>query len=261
MFENLKGKTKEYKLLLAIFFVIVVCLFLVLIISGVVGIFSKIKESRYIGANAPYGKSISVQGQGKVYAKPDIAIINMSVVTEGRNIKDVQDKNTKKMNAVIDFLKGFGIEDKDIKTINYNIYPRYNYENRIIPEIIGYEITQTLEVKARNLEKVGDILDKSVGAGINQVSSLRFWIDKDEDLKEQARKLAIEDAKEKAKKLASNLGIRLVKLAGFSEDTGYYPVPMYKEATGMGGGGNTTPDVQTGENEIIINVSLIYEID
>jgi len=261
MFENLKGKTKEYKFLLAIFFVIVVCLFLVLIVSGIAGFVNKIKESHYIGANTPYAQTISVQGQGKVYAKPDIAIIDMSVVTEGKNIKDVQDKNTKKMNAVIDFLKGFGIEDKDIKTINYNIYPRYNYENRIIPEIIGYEISQTLELKVRNLEKVGDILDKSVGIGINQVSSLRFWIDKDEDLKEQARKLAIDDAKEKAKKLASNLGIKLVKLVGFSEDTGYYPAPMYKEAAGMGGGGNTTPDIQTGENEIIINVSLIYEID
>jgi uncharacterized protein YggE len=186
----------------------------------------------------------------------------MSVVTEGRNIKDVQDKNTKKMNAVIDFLKGFGIEDKDIKTINYNIYPRYNYENRIIPEIIGYEISQTLEVKVRNLEKVGDILDKSVGVGINQVSSLRFWIDKDEDLKEQARKLAIDDAKEKAKNLASNLGVKLVNLVGFTEDNGYYPVPTYtKEAGGVGGGEVAAPDVQTGENEIIINVSLIYEID
>ena len=164
------------------------------------------------------------------------------------------------MNKVIDFLKGFGIEDKDIKTINYNIYPRYNYENRVIPQIIGYEITQTLEVKVRNLEKVGDILDKSVGAGINQVSSLRFWIDKDEDLKADARKLAIEDAKKKAGTLASNLGIKLVKLTGFTEDTGYYPVPMYKEAVGMGGGGEA-PNIQIGENEIIVNVSLIYEID
>jgi len=252
---------KQHKTIFSILGIIVVCLFLVLIVSGIVGIISKIKESHYIGANTPYAQTISVQGQGKVYAKPDIAIIDMSVVTEGRNIKDVQDKNTKKMNTVIDFLKGFGIEDKDIKTINYNIYPRYNYENRIIPEIIGYEISQTLELKVRNLEKVGDILDKSVGAGINQVSSLRFWIDKDEDLKEQARKLAIEDAKQKAKKLASNLEIKLVKLVGFSEDSGvYYPVSAYKEAAGMGGGG-TTPDIQTGENKIIINVSLIYEID
>lgn len=256
MFENFKAKTKEYKIFLIIFSGIIICLFVVLIVSGIFGIINKIK----FGDERVYRDTISIQGQGKVYTKPDIAIVDLSVVTEGRNIKDVQDRNTKKMNGVIEFLKGFEIEDKDIKTINYNIYPRYNYENRAIPQIIGYEITQTLEVKIRNLEKIGEILDKSVGAGINQVSSLRFWVDKDEDLKAEARKLAIEDAKKKAEILASNLGIKLVKIAGFSEDTGYYPIPIYKEAIGMGGGG-TVPDIQTGENEIIVNVNLIYEID
>jgi len=262
MFESFKTKTKEYKLFFAIFALVVFCLFLVLIISGIVGIINKIKEGHYIGANAPYAKTISVQGQGKVYAKPDIAIVDLSVVTDGTNLKTVQDKNSAKMNKVTEFLKGFGIEEKDIKTINYQIYPRYNYENRVIPQIIGYEITQALEVKIRALDKIGDILDKSVSAGINQVSSLRFWVDKDEDLKEQARKLAIDDAKKKADKLASNLGIKLVKLTGFTEETGYYPVPIYaKEAGGVGGGGETTPNIQTGENEITINVILIYEID
>ena len=256
MFENFKTKTKEYKILFSIFALIVSCLFLVLIVSGIFGIINKIK----FGDERVYRDTISVQGQGKVYAKPDIAIVNLSVVTEGRGIKDVQDRNTQKMNKVIDFLKGFEVEDKDIKTINYNIYPRYNYENRVVPQIIGYEITQTLEVKVRNLEKIGEILDKSVNAGINQVSSLRFWVDKDDDLKEEARKLAIEDAKKKAGTLASNLGIKLVKLIGFTEDTGYYPVPIYKEAMGMGGGGET-PNIQIGENEITVNVGLIYEID
>ncbi|MFZ5559403.1 MAG: SIMPL domain-containing protein [Patescibacteria group bacterium] len=254
MFENFKEKTKEYKILFLLFIAIVSCLFIVLIVSGIFGIINKIK----FGDERVYRDTISIQGQGKVYAKPDIAIINLSVITEGKYIKDVQDRNTRKMNGVIDFLKSFGIEEKDIKTINYNIYPKYVYQEGVVPWISGYEINQTLEVKIRNLEKIGEILEKSVSAGINQVSSLRFWVDKDEDLKEQARKLAIEDAKKKADKLASNLGIKLVKLTGFTEDTGYYPVPLYRE--GIGGGGET-PTIETGENEIIVNVSLIYEID
>ncbi|PJE57696.1 MAG: hypothetical protein COU82_00560 [Candidatus Portnoybacteria bacterium CG10_big_fil_rev_8_21_14_0_10_38_18] len=231
----------------------------ILVIHNTVDIISKLRAYHYIGLDAAYKNSISVQGEGKVYAKPDIAIVNLSVVTEGTNLKDVQDKNSRKMNGVVDFLKGFGIEEKDIKTINYQIYPRYNYENRAVPTIIGYEINQTLEVKIRNLEKIGEILDKSVSAGINQVSSLRFWVDKDDELKEGARKLAIEDAKKKAETLADNLGIKLVKIIGFTEDTGYYPMPTYKEAAGMGGG--EMPNIQTGENEITVNVSIIYEID
>lgn len=260
MLEIFKEKLKEYKFVLSVFVVIVSCLFLVLIVSGIAGIINKIKESHYIGADVAYKNTISVTGEGKIYTKPDIAFVNLSVVTEGKNIGDVQDKNTKKMNKVISFLKNFGIAEKDIKTTNYQIYPRYNYENRTIPQIIGYEITQTLEVKIRDLTKVGEILENSVDAGINQVSSLRFGVDKDEEVKAEARKLAIEDAKKKAEKLASQLGIKLVKISGFTEDTGYYPVPMYKEAMGIGGGGEA-PNIQVGENEIIVNVILIYEID
>ena len=254
MFENF---TKQYRLFFGILGGVIICLFLVLIISNIFGIINKIK----FGDERVYRDTISIQGQGKVYAKPDIAIVNLSVVTEGRNIKDVQDRNSKKMNGVIDFLKGFEVEDKDIKTINYQIYPRYNYENRVVPQIISYEITQTLEVKVRNLEKVGEVLEKSVSAGINQVSSLRFWIDKDEEIKEEARKLAIEDGKKNADKLASELGIKLLKLSGYSDDSSYYPMPLYKGEFGGVGGGGEVPDIQTGENEIIVNVNLIYEID
>lgn len=247
---------KPHRIVFSIFAILIALVLLIMIVSGVMVVINGIRGR----GGDDYKNTISVQGQGKVYAKPDIAIVDLSVVTEGKNIKDVQDRNTKKMNGVIDFLKDFGIEDKDIKTINYQIYPRYNYENRVIPEIIGYEITQTLEIKIRNLEKIGEILDKSVGAGINQVSSLRFWIDKDDELKEEARKIAIDDAKKKAKNLASELGIKLIKLTGYNDDSSYYPVPVYREELGIGGGG-PAPEIQTGENEIVVNVSLIYEID
>ena len=254
MFNNCK--TKECKILLLVFVGIISCLFLVLIISGVVGIIDKINTVSNIDETQP----LMVRGQGKVYAKPDIAIIDLSVLTEGKNIKEVQNENSKKMNKVINFLKDFGAEDKDIKTINYQIYPRYNYEERKIPQIIGYEITQTLEIKIRNLEKIGELLDESVDAGINQVSSLRFWIDNDDKLKEEARNLAIKDAREKANILASQLGVKLVKMVGFNEEGvfDYYPYPA--KEMGIGGGGET-PQIQVGENEIIVNVTLTYRVD
>ena len=90
---------------------------------------------------------------------------------------------------------------------------------------------------------------------------MHFWVDKDDDLKDQARKLAIEDAKTKAEKLAAQLGVKLVKITGFSENTSGYPVPMYEyKGYGIGGGGET-PQIQTGENEILVNVILTYEIN
>jgi uncharacterized protein YggE len=203
--------------------------------------------------------TIAFTGQGKIYTKPDIAFIDFSVVTQGEEIGRIQDANTKKMNKVIEFLKSFGIEEKDIKTTNYNLYPQYVYENSKIPQIMGYQITQTLNVKVRQMDKIGEILEKVVNMGINQVNALYFGVENDEELKEQARKLAIDDAKKKAEKLSQELGIKLGKLSNFSENVAGYPT--YREYYGYGvGGGGGAPDIQTGENEIIVNVTLTYQV-
>ncbi len=249
---------KEYKNLFLGLAIIIAVLFLVLIVSGVVGIFNKIKEGYYIGADVAYKNTISVKGEGKVYTKPDIALINLSVVTEDKEVKDVQEENSKKMNGVIDYLKGFDIAEKDIKTIRYQISPRYSYEQGRIPKIIGYEINQTLEVKVRQTDKIGEILEQSVDAGINQVNSLNFEVDDEEPFREEARKLAIEDAKEKAKKLASQLGVKLIKISGYDEGNNF-DYSIYREL-GLGGGAEA-PQIEVGENEIIVNVILIYEIN
>lgn len=258
MFENFKTKIKEHKIFLLIFITLISCLFLVLIVSEVVGIVNKIRQGHYIGADVAYKNTISVRGEGKVYTKPDVAIVDLSVVSEGKSVNIVQENNTKKVNGIIDFLKDFGIAEKDIKTKNYRIHPRYSYEKGMVPQIAGYEITQTLEVKIRDMDKIGEILEGSVGAGANQVSSLGFQVDNDEEFKAQARKLAIEEAKEKAKKLASQLGVKLIKISGFDEGTDF-DYPVLKEL-GLGGGAEA-PQIEIGENEIVVNVILIYEID
>lgn len=260
-FKNISNIYKTYKsLVLTIIILIVILLPITLVINNIMDIASKMKIYSYIGADVAYKNTISVGGEGRVYTKPDVAILDMSVVTEGRNIKNVQDENSEKMNKVISFLKGFNVEEKDIKTKNYRLYPRYNYEDRRVPQIIGYEITQTLEVKVRDMEKIGEILEQSISAGVNQVGSLRFSIDKDEELREEAREMAIKEAKQKAKKLAADLGVKLLKISGFNEGTSFdYPVPMYKEV-GMGGTGDAL-QIQVGENEIVVNVTLVYEIN
>ena len=250
-------RIKQHRIAFSILAILVGLVLLIMIVSGVMMFLGKGKTG--YGDKNP--NTIAFTGEGKVYTKPDIAIVNLSVVTEGKYIKDVQDRNTGKMNGVIDFLRGFGIEEKDIKTTNYNIYPKYVYQEGVAPWISGYEISQAIEVKIRNLEKVGEILEKSVGVGINQVNSLRFWVDKDDDLKAEAQKLAIEDAKKKARETAARLGIKLGKLIGFYENSNQpYPIYNAKEGYGIGGGGET-PNIQVGENEIYISVSLTYKIE
>ncbi len=255
---NIYKRYKAY--VLGIVVLVVILLPAALLISHVVEIASKLKAYQYIGAGLQYNNTISVNGEGKVYTKPDIALVDISVVSEGVRVVDVQKRNTEKTNQVIKFLKDSGIDEKDIKTTMYNLYPQYSYEDRITPAIVGYTITQTLEVKIRNLDKVGEILEGAAKNGVNQIGSLYFKVDKDKELTEQARELAIKDAKEKAKKLASQLGVRLTKISNYSESNGISPIYRgldFKE--GMGGGG--TPQIQTGESEIIVSATLIYEIN
>jgi len=204
--------------------------------------------------------TVSFSGEGKVVSMADVAIVNLSIVTEAATSKSAQDNNSKKSKSVVDFLKKQKIDDKDIKTLSYNIYPQYSYPERENPKISGYQVNQTMEVKIRILEEVSGILDGIVSAGVNQVNSLSFEIDDPEALKADARKKAIEDAKNKAKELEDELGIDLGKIVNFSENTGGYPVPIFYEskADGMGGGGG--PSIPIGENEIAVSVMLTYQI-
>ena len=220
------------------------------------------REGHYIGQANQYKNTISVSGEGKVLAKPDIGQVNLSVISDSKTVAVAQKDNTEKMNKITSAMKEAGIKEEDLKTASYSIYPQYQYTSGR-SDIIGYEVSQTLTVKIRDLEKVGDLLGKAAAAGANQVGSLTFTFDDSEKLKSEARQEAIDSAKQKAKDLASSLGVSLGKVVSFSESASdsSVPVPMYsaKEASGMGGGGAAS-DIQTGQNEINAYVNIAYEI-
>jgi hypothetical protein len=206
---------------------------------------------------------VSFNGEGKVSAKPDVAVAYLSIVTEAVTSKAAQDANTTKSNNLITFLKNQKVADKDIKTTGYNIYPQYNYPRSGAPTIKGYQVNQTVEVKIRDLENASKILDGVVTAGVNQINQLSFEIDEPEKLKDQARQKAIDDAKSKADALKNQLGIKLGRIINFTEGTYGYPMPYaVKDLSvgGIGGGGETTPSVPSGENEITVNVTITYQI-
>ena len=129
--------------------------------------------------------------------------------------------------------------------------------------LVGYEVQQALQVKIREMEKIGDIIQGATDNGANEVGDLQFTIDKEDDLKGQARKEAIEKAKDKAKELASQLGVNLIRITNFSESgvfpRFYAPSATEEKAVGMDFGGGA-PQVETGENKIEVTVTITYEI-
>ena len=251
---------------------LILSVFLVaLIVFTAVEIVNKIKEGKYIGQTLESIKTITVSGTGDIFAKPDLAIVDFSVVMEATTVAKAMEDNTQKMNAIIDFMKQQGIEDKDLKTINFYISPRYEWYTKEMcvpacPEgkrvLVGYEVSQSLQVKIRDMAKIGDIIQGGTDKGANQVGDLQFTIDKEDELKKQAREKAIAEAKTKAGELALQLGVKLTRIVNFNE-SGIYPYYDYamKEAVPSGLGGATTPQIETGQNKIEVTVNITYQID
>lgn len=256
---------EEKKKLIVIISSVLSLLLLVLAISTVVDIFNKVKQNKYIGQDAEFKNTIVISGTGEISAVPDLAIINLTVTNEAKTVEEAIAENTEKMNKVIEEMKALSIEEKDLKTASFNIYPRYEYPRDSFGYstgkrvLVGYEITQVLEVKIRNMEEIGSAIEKGTNAGANDVSNLRFTIDNQEELKKQAREKAISDAKSKAVDLASQLGVKLGRITGFSENY-YLPYSQTRDfemAEGLGGG---TPNIETGESEISVSIIITYEI-
>lgn len=219
---------------------------------------------------------ITVSGQGEIAAKPDIAMISYSVIEDGKTPAEAQTKATEKWNKAIEYLKSVGVAEKDIKTTGYFLNPKYDYTqaDRICspgfcppagnPVLVGYTITQTAEVKVRDLAKAGDILSGIGGLGVQNVNGLNFTFDDPEKMMAEARQKAIADAKGKAQVLANDLGVRLVRISSFQEGGNspmYYAREMAtNQAKGAMDAVAPAPALPTGENKLFSNVTITYEI-
>lgn len=257
--EQIKQNTWKYVPALTI----ILSLFLVVqIVNGL----------KNAGTGVPAQDVITVSGQGEVFATPDLATFTFSVTEVGNNVKDAQTKTTEKIDKAIAAVKKLGVDEKDIKTTDYNAYPKYEY-NQIEcikypcpvgkQQLVGYEVSQTILVKVRKVDDAGKLLDAVASASITNVSGLTFTIDDESALQREARKKAIDDAKTKAQQLAKDLGVSLSRIVSFSENNGS-PMPMYYRADAIAMGGameaKSVPSVPTGQNKISSDVSITYEI-
>lgn len=226
---------------------------------------NSLKTYNYIGKSPEFKNIITVNGSGKVTAKSDIAVINAGVLTEKNTVAEAQKENTAKMNAIVSALKDeFKIADSDIKTSQYSISPRYDWSDGS-QRIIGYSVNQSVEIKVRDFDKIGNILSRSAELGTNSLNGPNFTIDDPETFKAEARAKAIAQAKEKAKILADQVGINLGSIVNFSENFSGSPDPVFYKndvAFGLGAGGSelSAPSIEAGSEEVAVNISISYEI-
>lgn len=205
---------------------------------------------------------ISVSAEGKVSTPPDIATVSFGVTT-GRqpSAKAATDTIQRNMTKILAAVKALDIDEKDITTESFYLSPEYDYTTSgQIPR--GYQASQTLRVKVRDLDKVGDVLTAATNAGANQAGGITFSVDNPDAMKAQAREIAIGKAKAKAEVLAKNLGMSLGRMTAFSEDGAYNPpMPIMGRANyDAGVAEQKSLDIPAGEQEIVTNVTISYEL-
>jgi uncharacterized protein YggE len=203
---------------------------------------------------------ISISGEGILTAKPDRASISSAVVTEGKTAREALDANTAAMTSVLASYRDAGLEERDIATSGFTIQPRYaDRKNNETPRITGYEVRNSVTVRVRDLDKLGDILDKAVTSGANQFNGLSFEISDADRKLDDARKAAFADAKRKAELYAAQAGARLGRVLDMSESGGSRPMPVMMRAD-FAKAAAPVP-IAPGESEVQVNVNVTFELE
>lgn len=222
---------------------------------------NNIQKFYYIGKADKQERMITVQGQGKVTVTPDIAVITMGMVSNKETVSEAQKTNSEVMNKLLGRLKELGVNSKDIQTKNYNIYQQFDYtdaEGRV-PK--GYEVSQDVAIKIRDLTKVSQVVALAGEVGANVVSGLNFTIDDPEVYKNKAREMAIKNVGEKQMQLARFLDVRFIDIVSYNEYSPDNQYPMYeaKVMSGMGGG-VPSPNVEAGSQDVVLNVDVTFSV-
>jgi uncharacterized protein YggE len=203
--------------------------------------------------------SITVVGQGEVQAKADLAQVSVGVVTEAKTASEALAQNNAAMRRLLDALRARGVEPRDVQTTSFSVFPQYEHdgETRQIPRIVGYQVQDQVQVKVRQLDRLGQVLDDLVQGGANLIHGIGFSVAEPRRLLDQARKLAVEDARRKAELLALAAGSRLgppleIQEAGAGLPT---PPPMARMAAA-----ESAVPIATGELSLGAQVTVTYAL-
>lgn len=211
-------------------------------------------------------KTFSVQGEAKTKVVPDIIRITIGSIVEGTDVNLIQTTANEKINKALEKLKSLGIPENKIQTSSYDLIPQYDYN---INKIKSYRVNISLLVEIENSkpqgEMAGKVINAGVESGLNEVRSLNFDLSNREEVMEELKLKAIENAKSKKDSLAKASGLRLgeVKNVVLGGNSGYYP-PLYGNegvaSPDKAGTDNPTVNIKVGETELNTVVTIYYEI-
>jgi uncharacterized protein len=213
---------------------------------------------------------ISVTGEGRAALAPDMAMLSLTVTRTAETADAALAANNAAMREVMAALKQDGVAERDIQTSDFSIFPRYSQQERSgqngdggnvdeVPRIIGYQVSNGLSVRVRDLGKLGGLIDRSVKLGVNQGGQISFTNDDPKAAMAEARLKAVADAMEKARTLAEAAGTKLGPVVSIAEN-GMRPEPVPMMRMAMAKEADSVP-VSGGENSYTVMVEMRFELE
>ncbi|MBR0554993.1 SIMPL domain-containing protein [Ciceribacter sp. L1K23] len=217
-------------------------------------------------AETPREATVIVSGEGEATLTPDMAILTMAVVREAETAADALSANNEAMAAVLADLKQAGVEERDVQTSGFSVSPRYRQDPSTdggyeAPEIAGYQVSNSVTVRVRDLTALGGIIDRSVKLGVNDGGNIALTNDNPDAAVAQARKEAVADAAAKAKALTDAAGVKLGRIIEINENFARpMPQPIYRAAMAKEMSDASVP-IASGENSYTVTVNITYAIE
>lgn len=212
-------------------------------------------------AEEPLPATITVTGEGRAEAAPDLATISLGVTTQGETAGAAMDANSAALAAVVARLKAAGVADRDVQTSNLSLNPNWQQNDGTqAPKIVGYVATNVLTVRVRALDTLGEVLDSAITDGANTLNGISFGLDDPEPAMDKARVDAVQAAKARAALMVGAAGLKLGRVVSISEAGGYMPpmpMPMYRMEADMA---KAVP-VEGGEVGLTASVTMVFEIE
>jgi uncharacterized protein len=203
---------------------------------------------------------VVVMGEGSIGVTPDYAQVAVGVTTRGKTVKEANDANTKLMAAVTSTLLGFGIAQKDIQTSEFSVQPVYaQQDSHGQQKLDGYNVLNQVSVRIHQIEKVGDILDGLVPAGVTDVGNITFLVSDPSKALDAARASAIADARHKAEIYAQASGLQLGRVISITEDPESIQPILTRSVGGLSAMAASTP-IAAGENTLRVRIAVAFDI-
>lgn len=207
---------------------------------------------------APDGARITVTGEGRVTAVPDMATLTLGVSAEAAEAKAAMDQTSEGVAALLERLAAAAVEARDIQTSGLSLGPvwRHSNDGSQPPQITGYSATNTVTVRVRDMDRLGGLLDQALEGGVNTLHGVGFGLQDPEPRMDEARVAAVEDALRKAELYARAARVTLGPILSISEGGGMPgPQPMYREAAM-----SASVPVAAGETEVLAQVIITWQI-